>query len=267
MSADPSYVFPATHADRGAEKTNSGRIPEGALLMLPPQFDVQRIAHPRLRKVAQTLKVFGAYVVDRNDGAPFSIYVENGAGFGLHKPVWSPTVARDLDRIRAALRPVVQVQGWLDGHGQPMQMQRDLNLLSMRGPWQAPNGGAAAGRFDSWRQAVVFPAGSAVTVQSNARGNSLHPVRWALPKPGDGYRLTAHAGPGGSLRLQLFDDRSQRTRLFDSGELADGQSVLFTWPAGQGAVALTVRGGGHAQETEVSGTLVAADVPPSARDR
>ena len=75
------YVFPATAADGNAATTNTGRIPEGALMMLPYNFDVSQIANPAVRKVAQTLKVYGAYVVDRNVGVPFTI---SGTGFGAY---------------------------------------------------------------------------------------------------------------------------------------------------------------------------------------
>ena len=60
-------------ADGGAEKSNSGQIPEGALLMLPAGFDTRRISTPALRKIAETLKRHGGYVVDRNEGTPFVI--------------------------------------------------------------------------------------------------------------------------------------------------------------------------------------------------
>lgn len=254
LSANPPYIFPATSADRGYEK-NTGRIPEGALLMLPPEYDTARIQDERLRKVAETLKVYGAYVVDRNEGTPFAMYVENGTHLNLHKGGWNNDVARELDRMRAALRQVVKVSGWLDGNGDPMQMEQRLNLLSMRGPWERVKGEGPLGAFDTWRQAVVFPPNGSVTVQTNARGNSLHPIDWAKPRPGDRYRLAARADAGGTLRLQLFDT-GRRSVLYDSGELADGQSTEFNWPEGQRAVAVTVRGGGKATASAVGGSLV-----------
>lgn len=263
LSPDPAYVFPATVADKGAEKTNSGRIPEGALLMLPPDFDVERIGNERLRKVARTLQVYGAYVVDRNDGAPFSIYVENGTGFGLHKPVWNPAVARELDRIRGALRQVVAARGWLDGEGRPTQLQRHLNLLSLRGPWVAADRSGAQGRFDTWAQAVVFEAGSPAGVLRNEKGIGLRPVNWALPQPGDHYRITSHVVGKGSLRLQFFEDRSQRVKLFDSGELRDGQSAVFAWPQPPHVLVLNARRDEQAGGSSVGASLVAAEPEPA----
>lgn len=258
MSPAPAYIFPATNGDATAAKTNSGRIPEGALLMLPPEYDTARIKDAKLRKVAATLKVYGAYVVDRNVGAPFTIYVENGTHMGLHQPKWNNEIARELDRIRAALRQVVAVGGWLDGQGQPMTMEPRLNLLSMRGPWKLTRGDGLAGVYETWQQAVVFPPGGHAVVQSNSSGRGLSAVMWAQPQPGVRYRLTARASEGGSLRLQLFD-AGRQAPLYDSGELTDGQTAVFAWPENQRALTVIVRGGGQPQPTTVSGSLVSAD--------
>jgi hypothetical protein len=116
LSAKPAYVFPATSVDTTSATTNSGSIPEGALVMLPESFDTQRISNRALRKVAETLKIHGGYVVDRNRGAPFAIYVENGSDLTLHRGGWDNAVADDLERIRRALRQVVSARGWLDGN-------------------------------------------------------------------------------------------------------------------------------------------------------
>lgn len=269
LSPGPTYIFPATSADGGAEKLNSGQIPEGALLMLPPDYDTASIKEPKLRKVAETLKLFGGYVVDRNVGTPFALYVENGTHFDVHGGRWNNDVVRELDRMRGALRQVVAVDGWLDGNSRPMaQLEQQLNLLSMRGPWQVVKGDGPAGVFDTWQQAVVFPPGGSETVQTNGRGNSLHPIHWAQPRPGERYRLTARADGSGTLRLQLFD-AGRRTVLFDSGELADKQAVEFVWPEGQRGVVVTVRGGGQTVASAVGGRLVpvgaAAPVMPRGR--
>ena len=140
LAPDPAYVFPATSADTNASDSNTGSIPEGALMMLPESFDTGSIDNPALRKVAETLKVYGAYVVDRNYGTPFVIYVENGSGFKLHAGGWNSNVADDLDRIRAALRQVVAADGWMDGEGNGFDVDNNLNILSMRGNWQMQSG-------------------------------------------------------------------------------------------------------------------------------
>ncbi|MGC8035661.1 hypothetical protein ACP3WA_26485, partial [Salmonella enterica] len=71
LSAKPTYVFPATSADVNAAKVNSGPFPEGALMMLPPSFDTSKITNEEVRRIAETLKRYGAYVIDANDGTPF----------------------------------------------------------------------------------------------------------------------------------------------------------------------------------------------------
>ncbi|WP_353153176.1 Atrophin-1 multi-domain protein [Herminiimonas fonticola] len=229
LSPNPTYIFPATSADTNAATTNTGKIPEGALLMLPSSYDTQKISNPDLRKVAETLKTYGAYVVDRNFGTPFFIYVENGAGFDLHKGGWNNAVADDLERIRHALRQVKSAQSWVDGNGKPVTPQKNFNLLSMRGPWQL-NVGTVAGVFDTWQQAVVFPASSTRVTQVNYSSRGLHPLAWAAPQVGKTYRVRALASGGAKLRLQVREPSGSSIH-FDSGELGNGESKIFTWPS------------------------------------
>ena len=230
LSPNPTYIFPATSADNNAATTNTGKIPEGALMMLPASYDTQKIINPDLRKVAETLKTYGAYVVDRNFGTPFFIYVENGAGFDLHKGGWNKTVADDLERMRVALRQVVNVQSWVDGNQQPVvPLQKKMNLLSMRGPWQL-QAGTTAGNFDTWQQAVVFPTTSTRITQINYSSRGLHPLAWIGPEVGKTYRVSAQASGGAKLRLQVREP-SGTPLHFDSGELANGESKTFAWPS------------------------------------
>jgi len=259
LAASPSYIFPATSSDAGAA-SNTGRIPEGALLMLPPDYDTASIRDPLLRKVAQTLKVHGAYVVDRNGGTPFVIYVEIGANLQLHKPRWNNEVANELDRMRAGLKQVISVDQWLDGNGQPMVMEQRLNRLSMRGPWRRVAGSRAPGRFETREQAVMFPPGDGLVTQVNEGGHNLHPVAWSPLKPGARYQLTAKTTGGGTLQVQLLNT-DRRQVLFDSGELPDGKTQIFRWPEGQGGVTVTTRSGIGPGPSSVSGTLVEIDEP------
>lgn len=224
--------------------------------MLPASYDTQKIVNPDLRKVAETLKTYGAYVVDRNFGTPFFIYVENGAGFDLHKGGWDTTVANDLERMRVALRPVVSAQGWVDGNGQPVTLQKKMNLLSMRGPWQLQSGGTL-GTFETWQQAVVFPASPQVVTQVNYSSRGLHPVNWALPQTGKNYRVSARTTGGGKLRLQVRDP-SGTPLYFDSGELQQGESKTFAWPDQRAIVTVYAISGAGAPST-VSGELLEQD--------
>lgn len=255
LSPKPTYIFPATSADRDAATTNTGKIPEGALLMLPPEFDVQQLATPALRKVAETLKTYGAYVVDRNKGTPFAIYVENGAGFNLHRGGWNTVVAADLERIRLGLRQVVSTDGWEDGDGRPFAPQTNLNLLSMRGYWHRQKG-TVSGTFDTWQQAVVFPPTDTPTVMINSSGRSMHPVAWALPVAGQPYRVRAEASGGARLRFQLRDKVSRAT-VYDSQELADGETADFVWPSA-GVIPVVIVSSGVGGPSTVRGELLRA---------
>lgn len=252
MAANPAFIFPATSGDGSAAK-NHGRIPEGALLMLPESFDTTRIADPALRKVAETLKVYGAYVVDRNVGTPFYIYVENGSGFNLHRHGWNSSSAAQLERMRLALRQVTAVAGWIDGNGRKFMPEKKLNLLSMRGPWRL-HSGKTPGTFQTWAQAVVFPETASKTVQINASSRILRPVYWALPEEGAPVRLTVRAQGGAKLRLHVYQ-KSDKATIFDSGELGDGDSADLKWPGQDMAMSIHAISG-TGSPSAVGGELV-----------
>ena len=256
LSQKPSYVYPATSADTGAATTNSGVIPEGALLMLPPSYDTQQIADLDLRKVAETLKVYGAYVVDRNHGTPFAIYVENGSGFNLHKNGWNSAVASELNKIRQSLRQVISASGFLDGNGRRFEPARNLNLLSMRGPWDIQSG-TTPGTFDTWTQSIVFPATSTRTVMVNNSSRGLNAVSWSTPPSGVQYRLAVTATNGARMQFQIVD-RAIGKKVFDSGELGDGQSSTFAWPASNAAITVYAMSGVGSGST-VRGELLRID--------
>lgn len=228
LSPSPSYVFPATSADTGASRNNSGNIPQGALMMLPASFDRNRLSDRRVRKIAETLMVYGAYVVDRNEGTPFIIYAEIGSGLNLHERFWNRDAIADLERIRLQLRQVIGAEGWLDGNGRRYVPQKNLNLLSMRGPWTGEQG-ATPGTFESWSQSVIFSQTSRRMVQKRSLPSSITDVAWAAPVVGESYRLTCLARGGAKLRLILSDAASGKA-VIDSGELSNGESYAFSWP-------------------------------------
>jgi len=234
LSSKPAYIFPATAADIDAER-NTGSIPEGALMMLPPDYDSSKIANAHLRKVVDTLKTYGAYVVDRNVGTPFYIYVENGSNFNLHgKSGWNQDVGRELHRIRANLRQVVSSAGWLDGNGKPMKMEQPTNLLSMRGPWRGKGG-----EYDAINDQLTLEAGG------KSRSSVLRDigrVNWAAPRPGAKCRFSVQATGGATLALQVRS-ADMRDELFDSGPLADGASATLPCPSGKARYDLSAVGG------------------------
>lgn len=228
--SSPAYVFPATSADNSAS-ANTGSIPQGALLMLPPDFDSSGIVNADLKKVVETLKLYGAYVVDRNTGTPFVIYVENGSDFNLMPKGWDNSIASQLDKIRAGLRQVVSAQTWVDGTGKPatdaINAQRTMSILSMRGPWSRQSGTSEAS-YDTSTQKLLFSATTTKTVYSNANNTGMTPAKWAAPVAGTYVKFTVRATGGATLRMQLGAGGVTTT---DTGALSDGQSLRFLWPA------------------------------------
>jgi len=252
----PPYIFPATSAD-GTLSTNTGSIPEGALLMLPPSFDSSTIVNTDLKKVVETLKLYGAYVVDRNSGTPFAIYVENDSGFKLMPKGWDNMIASQLDLIRANLRQVVSAQDWVGTNGKSVtdaiKAQQKMNILSMRGPWYKRSGTAAA-TYDSATQTLLFDATTTKAVHVNVSNTGMTRVKWAVPKAGSYVNFTVIATGGATLRLQV---KSNGTVAYDSMELADGQSVRFQWPATP--ILILIATSGRSGPSSVKAELVQSD--------
>jgi hypothetical protein len=236
LSPSPAYVYPATSADTEAQLVNTGTIPQGALLMLPPGFDTTTIGDARIRKIAETLKVHGAYVVDRNDATGFVIYAEIGSGLELHERFWNGTAVADLEKIRMALRQVVSARTWLDGNGKVLLPDRQPNLLSMRGPWRAVKGDAKSA-FDTWSQQLVFEHTSGPAVVAKTFSGDVTDVSWAKPSPDSRYRVECRAKLGARCRF-VINKRGSDAILVDSGELDHGQTISFAWPAADASVTL-----------------------------
>lgn len=257
LAPNPSYVYPATSADGDAAKTNSGNIPEGALLMLPNSYDSSKIASPALRKVVETLKKYGAYVVDRNYGTPFVIYVENGSTFKMSNLAWDNAVAAELDRIRGSLRQVVSARSWVEGNGlptnSPLVAPNDLNVFSMRGTWTKNSGEAnATGAFDTMSQSLVFSKTEKFrTVMTNYSNRELAGVTWAKRIPGTTQKFTVHATGGAQLQMKVY---SGGKLAFDSNTIYDKGSVSFVWPVD--AVLVLVGTSGIGQTSSVRADLV-----------
>ncbi|MBF4991771.1 Atrophin-1 multi-domain protein [Methylophilus sp. QUAN] len=244
LASNPSYVFPATSADTNAATTNSGQIPEGALLMLPSNFNMTQLKNPTIIKIAQTLKTYGAYVVDRNTGTPFVIYVENGSKelkLKRSNLLWDGQLANELHIIRSNLRQVVSTDGWVDGNGNSFMPDRNLNLLSMRGPWTLRQGNKA-GEFDTLKQEVVFGKTTQVTVQENYSGRSMQIINWAKPITGESFKLSAFSKGGATLAFKIVD-KTQKKVVFQSKELKNEEFETFTWPTDNFSITLIVSSG------------------------
>ena len=235
LSRAPTYVYPATSADAYAERDNSGQIPEGALMMLPPDYKMT-YNNPLLQKVVDTLKVYGARVVDRNVGTPFSIYVENGAPFRLwtNNPGADNAMYNEMDNMRKALRQVISANSYVDGNGQPTTADKpgNFNILSMRGPWQAQAGSGTPAPFNTFTQSIEFPSKPTVVEQSNSNGSGVSGgVTWAAPVPGATYKVTAIGSGGARVRVQLWKGGSV---VASTGYLSNGQSANVVWPSSGG---------------------------------
>ncbi|NYE62226.1 hypothetical protein FHW58_003441 [Duganella sp. 1224] len=232
----PSYVYPATTADTGAASF-TGALPLGARMMLPASFDLSRIKNPDLRKVANTLKVYGAYVVDSNYDTAYSIYVENGSGFSLMPNGWDTSVVDELELIRAALRQVVGAEGWVNGNNASLPADDDDPLLSMRGRWvHTGTSVTGPGAFRTWEQAIVFPDTKTRISQTNY--TTLSKVNWGKPVAGRKMRFKSVASGGARIRLQV---KTGPSVAFDSGFLQNDTGASFTWPGTEnGAVSVVL---------------------------
>lgn len=254
---NPAYVFPATSSDWDAN-ANTGKIPEGALLMLPPTYDTTKIANKDLKKIADTLKLYGAYVVDRNQGTPYVIYVENAPSTMVNPPVfnlmpngWDNTIAAQLDDIRANLRQVVSAKSWVDGNNQTVtRATNNFNIMSMRGPWQL-NGGGQLGSFDTWAQTMNFPATSTTIAQSTATGTTG--VNWAYPAQGTTQLLSVKATGNAAAQLTVY---SGGNVVFNSPRLSNGQTARFVWPANGWSVMSAFSGTGAPSSVTATLTTV-----------
>ncbi|HEX8406482.1 MAG TPA: Atrophin-1 multi-domain protein [Duganella sp.] len=235
----PSYIYPATTADNFAA-TNTGKIPLGARLMLPESFDTSTLTTTALRKVANTLKRHGAYVVDSNYDTAFSIYVENGTNYSLMPNGWDENIVRGLEQIRAALRQVIDAEEWVDGDGKSKGGPKKSGLLSMRGVWMESGGTAAGkGKFDSWQQAIVFPTTATKLTQINYT-NGLSAVSWSKPANNAAMRFAAVTQGGARIRIKIMSGPFVE---FDSGFLNNGVSVTFKWPHKASSIILAAESG------------------------
>lgn len=235
--AGTGYVFPAGSAD-SSFRTNKGKIPEGSLMMLPADYDTSKIVNKDLKKVADTLKVYGAYVADGNYGTPFFIYVENGSTFNVHeKPDgttgWNNATANELQRMREALRPVKSAQAWVDGTGVKRQKREDnLNLVSMRGPYYNASK-SPIGVYNTLNGYLEFntPA-NAQTYQWNwsisMYGASF--INWLKPKVGETFIIRATAINGATAALDCtLKNPEGKWQQMNNKQLKDGESFILKW--------------------------------------
>lgn len=228
LSAAIPYVWPTTNKDWDYY-TNSGTLPYGARLFLPPDYQLLRPSYenPGLMRIIRTLILYGAYVVDRNVGTPYAIYEEIGAGLPLANPAlgWDSNFYDELDRIADNLVPMVSCDGYIDGDGKPFKESlRDINLISLRGDWHGAT-------FDSWGQSVILPPVKVPTEFVNFSQAAFRTVDWAGPDFGSGYRLTVTAEGDATLKIEVADGNGNVIWTpTPSTDLRSGQSCTLQWP-------------------------------------
>jgi len=257
----PSYVYPATTADTSAI-LNTGVIPLGARLMLPASFDTSTLSTDQLRKIANTLKLYGAYAVDRNYDTAFRLYVENGANFNIMpNGTWNTRVVADLEKIRAGLRQVMSVERYADDNqsaksAAAVKVAGDAkSLLSMRGDWlDAGTSKKGDAVYDTWLESVWFPK-TTKKVNVVNYSNGISKVAGSMPAARTPMRFTARTSGGALIRMQLWAGSSL---AYDSGYLADGSFASFQWPAMTGlSVKLLAQSGVYTNWSSARGILVA----------
>jgi hypothetical protein len=255
------YVFPSTSTDNNTGNY-TGSIPEGALLMLPSNFNTATIQTPLIKKIANTLKTYGAYVVDRNYGTPFVIYSEIGAN------TWTTTNISyyEFRVLHSALRMVSSVQSWVDANGVGYQANKNLNILSMRGPWvrgynylpgseKCETTCNVLGRFNSYNQSLEFESTNEQIVQSNPSGRSVSTIDWAKLKKGVKYQLKAKTTGGAKLRFVIRNPQKNDYVIYDSYNLDNDQAVTFTWPLDDYDITV-VATSGIGEASSVAGDLI-----------
>jgi hypothetical protein len=242
-NGQPTYIYPATRSDLYSATNHTGTIPEGALLMLPADYTMG-IQNPTLQKVVQTLKTFGARVVDENICTPYFIYVETGANFDIFAgvPTGSQQAVRDeLQKIRKNLRQVTTAYSYVDGNGQPTTADKpsNFNMLSMRGTWTQPvTYNANTGNLELAAGAAFEQLnGNGWGVSASVPGETG--VLWAKPLAGAKYRFTVTGTGGASLRFAIFVNGAAPGQ-YQTPALTNGQSQAVTWPEG-GSLAIYVR--------------------------
>ena len=146
------YRWPALRADAGYERGYGGAVPEarmGALVALPPSFDVDRLPSEPARILATALRRYGAYVVDGSGWSTAAFATE-----------WGPAgrVMEEFEDVWGF--PLVGHRPAADGAQQAFlqdieQIYTELHVVDDNGP--ASIGGAGA-RLAPW--APPFPDGT-----------------------------------------------------------------------------------------------------------
>lgn len=224
------YEYPATSCDVTAN-LNTGKVQQGALLMLPPSYDVSRCDRwPELKKIAVTLATYGARVVDRNTNCPMTVYVQRDCGFKLNSGTtgWDSAMQAELENIRLSLR-MVSSATFIDSTGATYTKPKRINLYSMRGPWR--RGGVVESVFDTYTQSVVLPveAGTWKDDSTGFKHKDFAPVKDKF------YKVYHETDCSASAKLTFYKwDASKNTSVVagNTGSLKQFQTCFLKWPEG-----------------------------------
>lgn len=267
------FIFPATASDT-TFALNIGEIPEGALMMLPKTFNIEGLKNSILRKICRTLQIYGAYVVDRNTGTPFVIYVEGVDNWFNIKEyssdkyydgngvVQSASIFGELDQIRAAMRQVVGQAGYLNANNNLLSALPDRIRMS-----NGISGGSASGTagvtayYDAMTDEVVITgvAGAWTITYTNPPNSALIGPNI---KPFTTYKLVATTSTavtvkpsvnvtGGGERIGQPAASNGVIGFFRTGQSITNQSISYSY-TGTGAGAFRVR----VEAVEVTNTEV-----------
>lgn len=260
-----SYVYPATSADANSSTLHTGKIPEGALMMLRPDFKMLS-TNPALQKVVETLKVYGARVVDENTATPFYIYAENGSTFSLNNGTASDSMVwAEMENLRKGLFRVMTADSYVDGNGLPTttNVPGNDNILSMRGPWETYLSSAPPAPFNSLTQSIEFPSSPTVQQQTATDGPQIAGgkvvnggVSWSRPVEGATYKVTAIGTGGAQMKVQItWTPAGQSASTYVvTPYLGNGESANITWPVG-GWVRVWARNG-VSQKGSIRATMI-----------
>lgn len=220
------YVYPATSSDKFNGFYNTGRIPEGARVMLPASFDLSRITSVPLQWICRTLMKFGGLVVDRNTDCSIAGYVEIGAEFKTMPNGWDNTVAAELEIIRSQVRMMTECDGYTNGNGQPRMAEVRPSLMALPKKWSVD-----IGEYDTFNQRWNLDATGAKSVRATATAS--FPVTWAKPIPGKFYKLYSESNCGAVLQISVY---STQYNTVNSAALGNGQSCFLEWQPGAWAM-------------------------------
>lgn len=244
------YVYPATLEDYTGWQDYGNiaghNFPMGGLMMLPANFNAEALALPTSRAIARTLKKYGAYIVDATeDSMNFYAEIDSGWNAAYASGSYDSNFGYDMEAIKAALRQVTGYTAMLDRDGVAYTppLLKNMNLLSMRGPWEAAYA-RLDGAYDAVSDLYQTPATSdALNMRQvlfvHVEGGEHFfdwkgKQAWNLnPELNTAYKVSVFGnGPiSATMNVRhLNSDGTYGAQLVTTNKLSPGQTFNFTWP-------------------------------------